>query len=235
MNLVINPVRIARLRLDRGLMTYFTNYGEMIWIPINAWLIKHPDGDVLVDAGAYAADMKNYWHEATEDVATLEDALAEYGETTDDIKHLILTHLHFDHALNARLLKNATVYVQRTEYDFQNKPHPMMAGLYNTQFIEGMPHKLIDGEAEIVPGVRVFPVPGHTPGAQAVEIDTAKGKAVISGFCCTGDVFPKEGGVTPGIHVDALAAFDSVNKVRERADIIIPQHDPEMAALKQIP
>ena len=41
--------------------------------------------------------------------------------------------------------------------------------------------------------------------------------------------------MTPGIHVDALAAFDSVNKVRERADIIIPQHDPEMAALKQIP
>ena len=168
MNLVINPIRIARLRLDRGLMTYFTNYGEMIWIPINAWLIKHPDGDVLVDAGAYAADMKNYWHEATEDVATLEDALAEYGEHTDDIKHLVLTHLHFDHALNARLLKNATVYVQKAEYDFQNQPHPMMAGLYNTQFIEGMPLKLIDGEGEIVPGVRVFPVPGHTPGAQAV-------------------------------------------------------------------
>ncbi len=235
MELVINPVRIAKLQLDRGYMTYFLNYGEKIWIPINAWLIKHPDGDVLVDSGGYAEDMKNYWHEPSENVATLEDALAEYGEKPEDIKHLILTHLHFDHALNARLLKNATVYVQKTEYDFQSKPHPMMSGLYNTQFIEGMPIKLIDGEAEIVPGVRVFPVPGHTPGAQAIEVDTAKGKAIITGFCCTKEVFPPEGGVTPGIHVDAMSAFDSVNKVRARADIIIPQHDPEIAQLKHIP
>lgn len=235
MSLVINPVRVAKLRLDRGLMTYFMNYGEMIWIPINAWLIKHPDGDVLVDSGAYKDDMKNYWHEAAEDVATLREALAEYDEKPEDIKHLIITHLHFDHALNAKELVNATVYVQKAEFEFQNQPHPMMAGLYNTQFIEGMDVKLIDGEAEIVPGVRVFPVPGHTPGAQAVEVDTEKGKAVISGFCCTGEVFPEEGDVTPGIHVDALAAFDSVRLVRERADIIIPQHDPEMAALKQIP
>ncbi|MDO4479231.1 MAG: N-acyl homoserine lactonase family protein [Lachnospiraceae bacterium] len=235
MTLTINPVRVAKLKLDRGLMTYFSNYGEKIWISVNAWLIKHPDGDILVDTGAYAEDMKNYWHEETITVNTLEDALAEYDEKIEDIKHLIITHLHFDHALNARLLKNATVYVQKTEYEFQNQPHPMMAGLYNTQFIEGMPLKLIDGEAEIVPGVRVFPVPGHTPGAQAVEVDTAKGKAIISGFCCTKDVFPEGGGVTPGIHVSAVDAFDSVNKVIARADIIIPQHDPEMADLKQIP
>jgi len=235
MDLVINPIRIARLKLDRGLMTYFINYGESIWIPINAWLIKHPEGDVLVDAGGYSADMKNYWHDATEDVNTLADALAEYGTKPGDIKHLILTHLHFDHALNARLLTNATVYVQQKEYDFFNAPHPMMAGLYNQSFIEGMPLKLIDGEAEIVSGVRVFPVPGHTPGAQAIEVDTSKGKAVISGFCSTMDVFPEQGNVTPGIHVDALAAYDSVEKVKSRADIIIPQHDPKMAALKQIP
>lgn len=234
MELTINPIRIAKLKLDRGLMTYFMNYGEPIWIAVNAWLIKHPDGDVLVDTGAYKEDMKLYWHDETENVNTLEEALAEYGERTDDIKHLIITHLHFDHALNARLLKNATVYVQKTEYEFQNSPHPMMAGLYNTQFIEGMPLKLIDGEAEIVPGIRVFPVPGHTPGAQAVEVDTKEGKAVISGFCCIGEVFETDN-ITPGIHVDALAAFDAVKKVKERADIIIPQHEPKMAALKQIP
>ncbi len=232
MNLTINPVHIANLRLDKGLMTYFMNYGEAIWIAVNAWLIKHPDGNVLVDTGAYSEDMKNYWHEATETVQTVEAGLAEYGVKPEDIRHLIITHLHFDHALNAKLFQNATVYVQKTEFEFQNKPHPMMAGLYNPNFIQGMKVIQIDGEGEVVPGVRVFPVPGHTPGAQAVEIDTAGGKAVISGFCCIQDVFA--GGVTPGIHVDALAAYDSVEKVRSRADIIIPQHDPEFAARRSI-
>jgi len=234
MNLVINPIPIAKLRLDKGLMTYFVNYGEMIWIAVNAWLIKHPDGDVLVDTGAYQEDMKNYWHEATENVQTVEEGLAAFGEKPEDIKHLIITHLHFDHALNARLFKNAAVYVQKTEWEFQNNPHPMMAGLYNPDFTKGMKVVQIDGEAEIVPGIRVFPVPGHTPGAQAVEIDTAQGKAVISGFCCIEDVFQADG-MTPGIHVDALAAFDGVKKVKARADIIIPQHEPKMAALKHIP
>ncbi|MPM23978.1 N-acyl homoserine lactonase [bioreactor metagenome] len=234
MNLVINPIQIAKLRLDKGLMTYFMNYGEMIWIAVNAWLIKHPDGDVLVDAGAYQEDMKKYWHEATETIQTVEAGLAAVSEKPEDIKHLIITHLHFDHALNARLFKNATVYVQKKEFEFMLNPHPMMAALYNPDFIAGMKVVQIDGEAEIVPGIRVFPVPGHTPGAQAVEIDTAAGKAVISGFCSIGDVFAADG-ITPGIHVDALAAFDGVLKVKSRADIIIPQHDPEMAARKQIP
>ncbi len=235
MSLVINPIRIANLKLDKGLMTYFINYGTPMWIPVNAWLIKTPQGNVLVDTGAYKDDMKAYWHDETENVQTLSEGLAKHGLKPEDIDYLVITHLHFDHALNAQECKNATVVVQKVEYDFMNQPHPMMAGLYNTKFIEGMKLRLVDGDEEVVPGISVTPVPGHTPGAQAVIVETEKGKAVISGFCCTMDVFPEEGIVTPGIHVDALAAFDNAVKVKEIADIIIPQHDPEISEKAQIP
>jgi N-acyl homoserine lactone hydrolase len=220
MALSIKPLNIGRLRLDKGLMTYFENYGEKIWIPINAWLIKSPQGNILVDTGAYAEDMKNYWHDKVETVQTCEKALAKENLKPEDIDILILTQLHFDHCLNARLFKNATVYVQKKEYEFMKNPHPMMAGLYNPKFIEGLKLKIVDGEEEIVPGVKVIPVPGHTVGTQAVAVQTAKGLAVITGFCCISEIFnvPGNGVIPPGIHVDALLAFDSAVKVKKIAD-----------------
>jgi N-acyl homoserine lactone hydrolase len=237
MTLSIKPLNIGRLKLDKGLMTYFENYGEKIWIPINAWLIKSPQGNILVDTGAYAEDMRAYWHDAAETVQTCEQALAKENLKPEDIDILILTQLHFDHALNARLFKNATVYVQKKEYDFMNNPHPMMAGLYNPEFIEGLKLEIIDGEKEIVPGVEVIPVPGHTVGTQAVAVNTAKGLAVITGFCCISDIFdvPGDAVIPPGIHVDALAAFDSAAKIKKLADIIVPIHDPVIGVLKEIP
>jgi len=222
------------MEFDKGMMTYFVDYGEKIWIPVFAWLVKHPAGDVLVDTGACRADIAPYWRGRAEDIQTVEEGLASFGKKPEDIRHLILTHLHFDHALNACLFHNATVYVQKTEWEYQNHPHPLSGRSYDPAFTRGMKVVQLDGEAEIVPGVRVFPVPGHTPGAQAVEIDTERGRAVISGFCCTEEVFRRKNTI-PGIHTDAFAAYDSVQKIRQRADIIIPQHEPSLENVRQIP
>jgi glyoxylase-like metal-dependent hydrolase (beta-lactamase superfamily II) len=190
---------------------------------------------VLVDSGAYQEVMCKHWHDETKNVQTLEEGLAKHGLTPEDIDWLVFTHLHFDHAANAKLMKNATIIVQKIEYDFMNNPHPVFAGLYNPEFIAGMKLKLVEGDAEVVPGITVHLVPGHTPGAQAVAVDTAAGKAVITGFCSIGDVFTEDGVLTPGIHASALDAYDSALKVKNMADIVIPQHDPILAEKTQIP
>jgi len=52
MSLVINPIPVSRLEGDKGLMTYFENYGQKAWLNSTAWLIKTPNGNVLVDTGA---------------------------------------------------------------------------------------------------------------------------------------------------------------------------------------
>ena len=101
---------------------------------------------------------------------------------------------------------------------------------------------VVNGETEVVPGIRVIPAPGHTPGTQAVAIETDKGLAVISGFCaqnCNFEIPDEMKAVhplfTPGIHANALQAFDSAVKIKGMADILIPQHEPTFAEMERIP
>ena len=85
-------------------------------------------------------------------------------------------------------------------------------------------------------------------GCQAVAIDTEGGKAVITGFCCVRDNFfppddirervsPLAGYpvIIPGIHVDSFKAYESVEKIKALADIIIPNHEPEFMDIETIP
>jgi len=79
--------------------------------------------------------------------------------------------------------------------------------------------------------------PGHSPGGQSVAIETEKGTAVITGFCCINQNFV-EGGwpvAVPGVHTNATQAYDSMLKVKEIADIIIPVHESTFAKKEMIP
>jgi len=153
-----------------------------------------------------------------------------------------------DHIYNTPKCRNAVVYVQEKELEFSLNPHPIFEIVYPREIIESINFSIINGEKTILPGISVMPVPGHTPGGQAVIVETIRGKAVISGFCSIMENFnPPEDVKTkispfasypviaPGIHTDLFKAYESVLKVKQVADIIIPLHDPEMALLEQIP
>jgi glyoxylase-like metal-dependent hydrolase (beta-lactamase superfamily II) len=117
--------------------------------------------------------------------------------------------------------------------------------LYDTDLIRRLRFEPVKGDAEIVGGIKVLFTLGHTPGAQSVAVETAKGTAIITGFCCIGDTFTVPAEVreilphwlvyTPGIHTDALAAFDSALRVKEAADILVPNHDPALMNAAAIP
>jgi len=238
----IIPLIVGRIFADKGMMTYFLNYGQPIALPVVFWYIKGGDKKILVDSGATSEIMNKIWHGGSEDIRTFEDALRFVDLMPDDIDIIIQTHLHFDHCANSSKCKNAKIVVQEEELRFAYQPHPLIAAMYSKELFQDLKFVTVKGDAEILPGIKVVHVPGHAPGSQAVSVDTAKGKAVISGFCCTSDVFdvPKEMKVnwpviTPGIHCDALKAFDSAMKVKGIADILIPQHEIKMAGLKSIP
>jgi N-acyl homoserine lactone hydrolase len=73
-------------------------------------------------------------------------------------------------------------------------------------------------------------------------VDTDKGLAVITGFCCIMENFfpPKEVTamemevIPPGTHVNAYEAYDILVKTKEIAEILIPLHEPEFAAMDTI-
>jgi hypothetical protein len=79
-------------------------------------------------------------------------------------------------------------------------------------------------------------------------VSTSAGTVVITGFCCLQENFEPEMGpksvyvtditpevIPPGIHTDMLQAYESMIRVKTMADMIVPFHDPVMAAKKQIP
>jgi N-acyl homoserine lactone hydrolase len=248
----IKPLMLSKLASEMGPMTYLAYSGRSIIRPYVMWYIQGGDENVLVDTAIEAKDYRNYHPGFSgmpfEPVQGFEAALAKVGCAPDDIDIVIQTHLHMDHIYNTSKCRNAVIYVQKKELEFALNPHPIFEITYPADIIKNLNFEVIDGEKTILPGIAVMPVPGHTPGCQAVIVDTAQGKAVISGFCSIMENFyPPEDVkvkvtpfasypvIAPGIHTDLFRAYQSVLKVKEVADIVVPMHDPEMAERDQIP
>jgi glyoxylase-like metal-dependent hydrolase (beta-lactamase superfamily II) len=249
---VIKPLWLAKTIGEKGPMTYLTNNSVPIVRPYVMWYIKADGKNILVDTAIEAHDYQNYHPGfkslSFEALQSFEEALAKVGCAPEDIDMVIHTHLHMDHVYNTLKCKNAVVLVQEDELKFARDPHPVMQIMYPQEIIAKMDCETLKGDQTIVPGIEVMLLPGHTPGCQGVVIDTAKGKAVITGCCSIMDNFtPPEDVkttvspfatypvITPGIHSDTFQAYDSALKIKQIADIIIPMHDPEMAAKTEIP
>lgn len=158
------------------------------------------------------------------------EALKMRGLDPADIDVVFLTHLHFDHANNVDLFRSARIMVSQAEWDYAARPHE------NDHFVPaGVARILVDlnleifsGEPEICPGVKALATPGHTPGHMSLVLDTAdSGTVVIAGDAIK---YPKE---TLTVRCDM--AFDpaergsnSIARIMEIADRIIPGHFPEI-------
>jgi len=243
---------LSKVMHEKGPMTYLAYSGQPVLRPYVMWYIRVGDKHLLVDTAIEAEDFKNYHpgfkNMPYESVNSFAEALATVDCEPDDIDIIIQTHLHMDHVYNTPKCMNAVTYVQRKELDFALKAHPIFELLYPKKIIEKLNFQVIEGDETIFPGISVILVPGHTPGCQAVIVETTKGRVVISGFCSIMENFYPPADVrtrispfatypviAPGIHTDLFQAYDSVLRVKDVADIIVPLHDPDMAKRKQIP
>jgi glyoxylase-like metal-dependent hydrolase (beta-lactamase superfamily II) len=133
----------------------------------------------------------------------IETALREVGLAPDDIDFVVMTHMHFDHSGGttrfsttgsglAPVFGRARHVVQRREWEDAVHPHERNQASYLQENIKPLGDaglmQLVDGEAEIVPGVRVIPTPGHTAGHQSVLIGARDAGAPKALFL--GDVVP---------------------------------------------
>ena len=92
--------------------------------------------------------------------------------------------------------------------------------------LDGLKVTQVQGDAEIAEGVQVIFSPGHTVGGQSVAVNTVHGRAIITGFCCNAKNFPAQGpAIAPGVHINLAEAYDTIQKIRAMADILIPIHD----------
>jgi glyoxylase-like metal-dependent hydrolase (beta-lactamase superfamily II) len=221
---------------DQGIMTYLKGYGKRIWIPIYVFYLEGGPEPILVDTGLEQFLVPPEVGETYGfDILEFEEALATYGLKPEDIKIIIHTHLHNDHCENDYKCTNARVFVQKAEYDFFRDPHPV-DHRYFPDLLDENEVVLVEGDREIVPGIQVLLTPGHTVGGQSVAVNTKKGRAVITGFCCNEQNFPASGpGVPPGVHINVMDAYNSIQRVKELADILIPLHDLSVGRRRSIP
>ncbi len=140
--------------------------------PVHGFVVTHPGGAALVDTGVGGpAQLLSDWRVVNRTVA---DALADLDMTPADIGLVINTHLHFDHCGQNAVFRHAACYVQRAELDRAGRESPDLYAWFdfmNARF------ELLDGDAEVLPGLSVIATPGHTVGHQSVLVQSADGAA----------------------------------------------------------
>ena len=238
----IIPLPLAWFEMDMSVLTYRFNYGKKYRTPLCCWYIEGAESNILVDTAADAKMATEFRGFPAEHIATFEEALARVGLKPDDIDLVIQTHLQWDHCGNTYKCKNAKFLATETELKFALAPHPILAPTYKMDLLKDLTFTLVDGKYEVAPGIELIPAPGHTPGTQAVSVNTDKGKAIISGFCSTRENFepPEEVRkfmpvIPPGIHLNAVDGFESILRIKGLADIVIPVHDSSYLDVKSIP
>src|SRR5688500_204238 len=128
-------------------------------LPVHVYTVAHADGVVLVDTG-----MLDSTPELDEEGAPV--PMPE--NIPRDVVCVINTHLHFDHCGGNRLFPGVPIHVQRLELQGPHDPHEWVD-------FQGATYVEHDGEAEVLPGIRLLPTPGHTDGHQSVLVDTPDG------------------------------------------------------------
>jgi len=242
----IHPIVLGTKVFDKGMMTYQHGYGEPYVIPIYAWYLEGGDKKVLVDTGEMSP-IKSAEREAAigGKIYTFEEGLARWGLQPADIDVVIHTHLHNDHCENDYKCVNAVIYVHAAELARIHNPHPLDFR-YLEDYIEDVEAndqlRIVEGDMQILPGIRVVHTPAHTEGGLTVLVDTPRGRAAITGFCVIDENFnpPKEiramemEVIPPGTPVNPCQAYDLMLKVRELADILIPLHEQRFAAIETV-
>ena len=159
-SITVTPVLVADLLAE----------GERM--PVYAHVIEHPDARVLIDTGITEQ------HPAAADLDPLLRPLSEQDFDIAGIDIVVNTHLHFDHCGGNRLFPGVPIHVQARELADARGPDYTVPEWVD---FEGATYVEHEGDAEVLPGVRLLPTPGHTDGHQAVLVDTGDGLVVLGG------------------------------------------------------
>jgi N-acyl homoserine lactone hydrolase len=161
MSITVTPVLVADLGVE----------GERM--PVVAHVIDHPDARVLVDTGIREL------HPLTVDLDPRLRPPDEWGIDLTSIDIVVNTHLHFDHCGNNHLFAGTPIHVQRRELD-----DALTLDDYTIRDwvqASGVQYVPVDGELELLPGMRLVPAPGHTRGSQIIVLDAGDRPTVLAG------------------------------------------------------
>jgi len=203
------------------------------------WVIKADGRAIVVDTGFDAAAAAARGRTVIRPVAA---GLAALGIDPREVLDVVITHLHYDHAGNLEMFPRARFHVQDAEMAYCSSramTHPHLSAPFDVENIVTMLRRVYDGrvafhagDAVLSPGVSLHHLPGHTPGLQAVRVETDRGPVVLASdaahFWAN-----LERAIPFPVVADVPAYLDSLRALRALApsiDHIIPGHDPGVLA-----
>jgi glyoxylase-like metal-dependent hydrolase (beta-lactamase superfamily II) len=215
---------------------------ELMPISYFVWLIVGDGAAVVVDTGFTAEEAAQRGRTY---VIAPHDAVRALGFAPETIDTVVLTHLHYDHAGCAPAFTAASFVLQESEMAFWTGRHAAALGmphlvvpadvtyLCQANFDERI--QWVDGDREILPGISVHLVGGHTRGMQVVSVQTAAGTVVLASDST--HFYENIHTNRPYSIIDsvpgALDAFEAVRGLTSDPALIIPGHDP--AVLDRFP
>ncbi|MBL7851022.1 MAG: N-acyl homoserine lactonase family protein [Cyclobacteriaceae bacterium] len=218
------------------------------WVPIFSWVIEHPEGTIVVDTGetsrasrpeALKGGGMNGWlnkHLARINIDKSNDLSAQLrllGIHPDNVRWVVLTHLHLDHAGGLEYFPKSEIIVSHQEYV---RPYAFVEGVYPAWFNPKLIGHYDDIGGEFEQGhvltragdVVIVPTPGHTLSHQSVMFKTSGPTFFFAGDACFSSAHLQSGFV-PGINVDRAMARKTLDRIREFArnnDVVfLPSHD----------
>jgi N-acyl homoserine lactone hydrolase len=214
--------------------------GQLISAPIGVFLTETDTGYVLIDSGCneeiiwdpdrcpvyYSA----FRHPVLRPEDTLLRRLDSIGVQPSTVTHVVITHLHSDHAGGIRLFPDASIVVQRPEYErAMAQVNPFQPYFRADWDLPTTRWVVIEGDVEVAPGVTALATYGHTPGHQAALVELPRtGAVLIPGDA--GDLVRNfEEDIPPGGATDLVAAIASQRRLkdlwRDRHALLFPGHD----------
>jgi N-acyl homoserine lactone hydrolase len=240
---------------DESVWTPGENIGKSIEFSSTCYLIRHGGSSLMWDTGvpeATIGDPKG-WSTLPKLIVyhldrTITSQLAEIGLKTGDIDYVAISHTHGDHIGNVKLFPDATVLLQRAEYDWINSGPPTDPNLNQLVTLAGQltghPRnlKLIDGDLDVFGdgSVILISTPGHTPGSQSLMVHVANSGYIV----LSGDVVHLEENfeknIVPALNVDKAQSLASMQRIRDimqkyNAKLFINHDKAQADRLKLIP
>ncbi len=223
-----------------------------VTIPVSMWIIDHPKGLVVFDTGNNVEVTKNcvaYWNEGTCNFLkpsqtradTIDMQLKKQGYSADQVKVVVTSHAHLDHAGNLKMFPNAIHVFQKAELyqgwwpeQFQGRTAPpfVKADLEGTRafnFLE------LDGDYDLFGdgSVQILSTPGHTLGHQSMKVTTKAGNTYL---ISQDAIWMQENldGHPAGLNFSVQAYTNSVNRLKYMRDLqqipLFMAHDQDQYA-----
>lgn len=203
------------------------------------WAIVGASGVLILDTGFDAAMGKKRGRTM---VKPVHEGLRALGIDAGAVETVIVSHMHYDHVGNYDLFPRARYHLQDLEMAYATGRymcHAAMRMPFELDDVIAMVRKVFagratfhDGEDEIVPGVSVHHIGGHSKGLQCVRVKTRRGHVVLAADAAhlyahmeTGRIFP-----TTYNLAEVVEGYQTLRKLATSREHVVPGHDPMVLA-----